>query len=69
MKSPEEFKKILKKLLETSINACFYRFMKIGHLKDPLSGPGSLEHGGRYNFKGNFEAVYLAPDPETAVAE
>ena len=30
-----------------------------------------LEHGGRYNFKGkgSFEVVYLAPDPETAIAE
>ncbi|MHB1274873.1 MAG: RES domain-containing protein [Candidatus Humimicrobiaceae bacterium] len=43
--------------------------MKIEHLKDPLSGLGSLENGGRYNFKGGFEAVYLAPDPETTVAE
>ena len=69
MKSLEEFKKILKILPGASINAYFYRFIKIGHLKDPLSGLGSLEHGGRYNFRGSFEVVYLAPDPETAIAE
>lgn len=69
MESPEELKKIIRQLPGISINGCFYRFMKIEHLKDPLSGLGSLEHGGRYNFKGSFEAVYLAPDPETAVAE
>ena len=28
-------------------------------------------HGGRYNFKGkgSYEVVYLAPDPEAAIAE
>ena len=71
MKSPEEFKRILKQLPGISISTCFYRFMEIGYLKDPLSGLGSLEHGGRYNFKGkgSYEVVYLAPDPETAIAE
>lgn len=46
MKPLKEFKRILKILPGISINACFYRFMKIEHLKDPLSGLGSLEHGG-----------------------
>ena len=69
MKSLEEFKKNLKQLPGISISTCFYRFMEIGYLKDPLNGLGSLEHGGRYNSKDSFEVVYLAPDPETAIAE
>ena len=59
MKSPEEFKKILKQLPGISINTCFYRFMKIGYLKDPLSGLGSLEHGGR--LERTLKTVCLLP--------
>lgn len=69
MKSPEEFKKIIKQLPGIPINCCFYRFIEIEYINDPLSGLGSLKNGGRYNFKGCFEAVYLSPYPETAVAE
>jgi len=70
MKSPEEFKNILRQFPGISISTCFYRFMGIEYLKNPLSGLGSLKHGGRYNyFKDRFEVIYLAPDPKTASAE
>ncbi|MCJ7472584.1 MAG: RES family NAD+ phosphorylase [Actinobacteria bacterium] len=70
MISPEELKDILKQRRGISFDTFFYRFMGIEYLKNPLSGLGSLEHGGRYNyFKDRFEVIYLAPDPETATAE
>ncbi len=70
MRSPEELKNILKQQQGIFFDTCFYRFMGIEYLKNPLSGLGSFEHGGRYNYlKDRFEVIYLAPDPETAIAE
>ena len=64
------------------INGPFSRFVAFRHLVShrrerlapsstakPLWGTGSLEKGGRYNFHGKFEVVYLAEDAITALAE
>ena len=69
MLPPLEFKKALKEIPGIPIESNFYRFLKIQFIKDPLSGLGSLRYGGRYNYKNEFEVLYLTSDPETAVAE
>lgn len=45
---------------------CSYKYAT---RKDLLSGKGSWEYGARYNARKSFPAVYLAADPETALAE
>ena len=69
MKSSVEFKENLNTISGISIETNFYRFLKIEYLKNPLSGLGSFKYGGRYNFKTEFEVLYLTSDPDTAVAE
>ena len=43
--------------------------LKYQFIKYPLSGLGSFKYGGRYNYKNQFEVLYLTSDPDTAVAE
>lgn len=69
MKFGPPFTTSLKKIERISLHAPFFRNMDIRYLQDPLSSLGSLKHGGRYNRKGLFEVLYLAPDPETAFKE
>jgi len=69
MLPPSEFRKALNKIPYIPVESNFYRFIKIQFIKHPLSGLGSLRHGGRYNYKNVFEVLYLTSDPDTAVAE
>lgn len=68
MKSPKEIKEALELLPGVTIRKSFYRFVSIEHMSDLMGSVGSLR-GGRYNLKKAFEVLYMAPDPETAIAE
>jgi len=68
MKSPRTVKQLLKSLQGITIQKFFYRFVGIKYINNLLSCVGSLD-GGRYNLKNTFEVLYMAPDPETAIAE
>lgn len=48
-----------------------YRSTALAYQKpgEILSGEGSRRHGGRWNPRGEFAAVYASLDPETAMAE
>lgn len=48
--------------------APLWRMLPIRYQRSPLSGEGARLYGGRWNAKGT-EALYLAMDPATAVAE
>ena len=43
--------------------------MDYANAKDLLTGDGSLKHGGRYNPRGGFRAIYGSLDLDTATAE
>jgi RES domain-containing protein len=64
-----QFSASLKKIEGISVQAPFFRSLDYKYIQDPLSSLGALKHGGRYNQKGSFEVLYLAPDPETAAKE
>jgi RES domain-containing protein len=49
--------------------ATLYRCVEITFAHDFVSGKGAQLHGGRWNPKGAFRAVYLCDSPETALAE
>lgn len=68
MESPKAIKESLNFIQGTAIKRSFYRFIGIEYLKDLLGTIGALK-GGRYNLKNAFEVLYMAPDPETAIAE
>lgn len=68
MKSPKAIKDSLRSIQGVAIKRSFYRFIGIEYLKNLLGTIGSLK-GGRYNLKNTFEVLYMAPDPETAIAE
>ncbi|MCK4765709.1 MAG: RES family NAD+ phosphorylase [Candidatus Aminicenantes bacterium] len=51
------------------IEKSYYRMMGIKYLKNPLSALGSKFTGGRYNYIGEFEVLYLAPNSQTALQE
>lgn len=69
MKSTREFQKQVKRIQGISIRKEYYRFVAIEYIKDSLSALYSKLKGGRYNFKESFEALYLAPAPNTAIKE
>lgn len=69
MKFGIQFTSSLKKVEGVSLRAPFFRSLDLAFVQDPLSALGAKKHGGRYNQKGLFEVLYLAPDPETAVKE
>ncbi len=64
-----EVKSTLETIPGIAIKKSYYRLMGVKYLKNPLSALGSKFSGGRYNHIGQFEALYLAPDPKTAVEE
>lgn len=68
MKSKKEVKRLLKSLQGVAVKKSFNRFVGIEYMNNLLSSIGSLK-GGRYNLKSSFEVLYMAPDPETAIAE
>ena len=49
--------------------ATLYRCVEATFAHDFVSGKGAQLHGGRWNPKGAFPAVYLCDTPETALAE
>ena len=49
--------------------ATLYRCVETAFAHDFVSGKGAQLHGGRWNPKGAFPAVYLCDSPETALAE
>lgn len=69
MKFDIQFSSSLKRIEGVSLQAPFFRSLDYRYIQDPLSSLGALKHGGRYNRKGLFEVLYLAPDPETSVKE
>lgn len=69
MKFGIQFTSSLKKVEGGPIHAAFFRSLDLSFTHDPLSSLGAKKHGGRYNQKGLFEVLYLAPDPETALKE
>ena len=46
-----------------------YRCVETAFAQDFISGRGAQLHGGRWNPRGAFPAVYLSDSPETALAE
>lgn len=46
-----------------------YRVFKPKYMFAPLSTDGAYKNGGRYNPPGEFDVLYLAEDPITALAE
>ena len=48
-----------------------FRFANAGYASEDvlISGDGAMQHGGRWNPRGEFPATYLALDVETAWAE
>lgn len=69
MKNADELKYILENLPGIPIKKPYYRVMGIKYLSNPLSALGSKLAGGRYNYIGEFEVLYLASDVQTAVQE
>lgn len=69
MKPYDELKDILEKAPGISIKKSYYRIIGVKYLKNPLSALGSKLTGGRYNYIGEFEVLYLAPNPQTALQE
>jgi len=69
MKPYDELKDILEKAPGISIKKSYYRMIGVKYLKNPLSALGSKLTGGRYNYIGEFEVLYLAPNPQTALLE
>ena len=65
----ERFPWLLHNIKGIAIKKPYYRFMAMKYVKTPLSALGSLIVGGRYNFIGMFEILYVAPDPQTSVEE
>lgn len=68
MNDPAEVKNILKTLSGIVLKKPYYRSISIEYLNNLLSSIGSLQ-GGRYNLKNSFEVLYMAPGPETVIAE
>lgn len=52
----------------TTIDAWFWRMMRIPYQRDPLSGEGARLYGGRWNAKG-VSALYMATSHDAAIAE
>ena len=69
MKPYDEIERILEIIPAISIKRPYYRVMGVKYLRNPLSALGSKLAGGRYNYIGEFEVLYVAPDVQTAVQE
>lgn len=69
MKPYDNLKRILENLPGISIKQPYYRIMGLRYLRNPLSALGSKLAGGRYNYIGECEVLYAAPDAQTAVQE
>ena len=70
---------VLNRISPQAAHGFYSRFVEFRHLSTtgphpapgpkPLWGLGSKLYGGRFTPKGAFEAIYLAEDPVTAMAE
>ncbi|MGL5834292.1 MAG: RES domain-containing protein [Waterburya sp.] len=69
MLESEKLNSVIAELPTISEAGVVYRFIKAKYLNEPLSSIGSLKVGGRYNIKDQFEALYLANNPITALRE
>ncbi|MGL5941442.1 MAG: RES family NAD+ phosphorylase [Waterburya sp.] len=69
MLESEKLNSVIAELPTISEAGVVYRFIKAKYLNEPLSSIGSLKVGGRYNIKNQFEALYLANNPITALRE
>jgi RES domain-containing protein len=69
MKPYDELLHVLETLPGKPVKKPYYRLIGIKYLKNPLSALGSKLIGGRYNYIGTFEVLYVAPDAQTAVRE
>jgi hypothetical protein len=72
--SHPDYKKLVEALralrgLAAPYSATLYRCVETAFAHDFGSGKGAQFHGGRWNPKGAFPAVYLCDSPETALAE
>ena len=72
--SHPDYKKLVEGLralrgLAAPYSATLYRCVETAFAHDFGSGKGAQFHGGRWNPKGAFPAVYLCDSPETALAE
>lgn len=52
----------------TTIDARFWRMIRVPYQRDPLSGEGARLYGGRWNAKG-VPALYMAASHDAAIAE
>lgn len=69
-----DYPEILKALgplrrLARRFEGTLFRCVETAFARDLVSGIGAQLHGGRWNPKGGFPAVYLCDAPETALAE
>lgn len=62
-------KRRLASLATVAVQGTFFRSVLLEYAHDPLSALGSLVTGGRFNHVGDFEALYLADTPITALFE
>jgi len=69
MKLLREFQKELNRISVIAIKKPYYRSIGVERLNNPIEALQSKLNGGRYNFIGSFEALYLAPNPFTAIKE
>jgi RES domain-containing protein len=69
VKQGQELKEALRGLVLWPAQGTAYRLTGLRYMASPLSVEGALKHGGRYNKKGVFGALYLADTPATALAE
>lgn len=65
----ERFLWLLHNIKGIPIKKPYYRFMAMKYARSPLNALGSRIVGGRYNFIGTFEILYVAPDPQTSIEE
>jgi len=64
----ERFRRILETLGQPA-RGFLIRAVPLKHRDSPLCAIGSLQNGGRYNPKGEFEILYFARDADTALRE
>jgi len=59
----------LGKLSVQSLSGTAFRAVNLRYANNPLSAVGSGRVGGRFNRKGQFEALYLSENPDTTLRE
>lgn len=67
--SPGDEKMAIDNITSTKMEGEFFRMVSAIHRNEILSMRGSLEHGGRYNVKNVFGALYLGKSPQVCQEE